>query len=512
LNRQRRQRRERALVEARAITALRPPTPEDLPRNAAVWLLLAFLLPNLGALGCGFVLDDLPLLVENTRLHSLGALSSVWISGYWPDRLGLTLYRPVTQSVWALTWSAFGGRAAAFHGLNLLLGGAVVLLAFVLLSRIVERRCAFHAALLFALFPIHTEATTSIVGSAELLAAAFGLGALVVYFRGGRSSALLLFAAAVFAKESAAAVVGVAIALGMADSSLRRPRRQVLVDAAAACSVVGLALWARSVISRAPSFVPPVDNPMSLVDGPRRILSALWVQVLYVEKTLLPLTLSADYSYKQIPLVMGLDDPRAWAGLLLATIFMVTLVRSKELRAGLLIYGILFLPAANILFPLGTMMGERLAYLPSLGIAMLVATGLGRLRRPLPLLVVIAVLFGGRTIVRNLDWRDAGTFYSKLVVTSPESAKSHYFYGTLLASRGDDAGAMTEYDRAIEIFPAYSEAFHNRGNALARLGRREEAIESFRGCLRFDPGHAGAAANLRTLEAGLPLVPPRRPL
>jgi hypothetical protein len=35
-------------------------------------------------------------------------------------------------------------------------------------------------------------------------------------------------------------------------------------------------------------------------------LSALWVRCLYVFKTILPITLSADYSYKHIRLVMGL--------------------------------------------------------------------------------------------------------------------------------------------------------------------------------------------------------------
>jgi hypothetical protein len=37
-------------------------------------------------------------------------------------------------------------------------------------------------------------------------------------------------------------------------------------------------------------------------------------------------------------------------------------------------------------------------------------------------------------------------------------------------------------------------------------------MASYRACLRFDPGHAGAAANLRALQLGLPLNPPRKRL
>jgi tetratricopeptide (TPR) repeat protein len=174
-----------------------------------------------------------------------------------------------------------------------------------------------------------------------------------------------------------------------------------------------------------------------------------------------------------------------------------------------LVYAILFSSTANLLFPIGTMMGERLAYLPSLGLALLLAILLARSRHWKTVLVTVALVFAARTAIRNLDWLNADRFYTRLGETSPNSAKSHYSYGVLRATGGDDVGAIAAYDRAIAIFPAYSEAYHNRGNALARLGRRAEAIASYRQCLRFDPGHTGAAFNLMQLQAGLPLNPPR---
>jgi tetratricopeptide (TPR) repeat protein len=111
--------------------------------------------------------------------------------------------------------------------------------------------------------------------------------------------------------------------------------------------------------------------------------------------------------------------------------------------------------------------------------------------------------------VRNLDWLNAERFYTKLAETSPDSAKSHYSIGVLRSAEGDDAGAIAAYDRAIAIFPAYAEAYRNRGNALARLGRQAEAMASYRDCLRFDPGNFAAASNLKQLQAGLPVKPPR---
>ena len=508
MSRQRRVRQQRksATQEAQAIAASQLPV-----HHAALWLTLAFLLPNLGALACGFVYDDLPIIVQNEalHLHSLRQFAHIFASGYWPDRRGLQLYRPVTEAVWALTWTAgAGSHPALFHGLGLGLGLAVVLLLYFLLLEVrTPPRTAFVASTLFALFPIHTEATTSIVGSAELLAAAFGLGALLLYYRGKPILAVALFALAVFSKESAAAFA--AVPLVFPHQNWRS--RASLLAAAGAAMVVAAALVAHHIVAVG-AFIPAIDNPMGLVGTGPRIFTALWVQCLYLFKTVLPITLSADYSYKQVRLVMGLDDARAWAGLALAGGALLLAWRNRQLRAPVLAYAILFSSTSNVLFPIGTIMGERLAYVPSLGLALLLAILLARSRHWKTVLVVVALAFGARTVVRNLDWLNPDRFYTKMLETSPNSAKAYYFYGILRAARGDDLGAIQAYDRAIAIFPAYSEAFHNRGNALARLGRRDEAMASYRQCLRFDPNHAGAAANLMQLQAGLPLNPPRQHL
>jgi protein O-mannosyl-transferase len=511
--------------------------------RARLWLALAFILPNLGALACGFLLDDLPMIVENEaiHIHSLRRLGQLWISGYSANPHLLGLYRPVSQSVWSLVWLAGGARAIWFHALCLVFGLAVTLLIYhFLLTVETPPRTAFITAFLFALFPIHTEATTSVVGSAELMAAAFGFGALILYFRRRpqalhshrsfiewkraglslvnrwRLPALALFALAVFSKESAVTFAALPLAC------LRRGQekgglawRHFVQDgraftAAGAAAIIGAA-WVAHRLFASGAGIPPIDNPAALLSTGQRILTALWVQCLYLCKTILPITLSADYSYKEIPLVVGLQDWRAWAGLALVGAAFFAL-RNREYRAPILAYAILFSATSNIFFPIGTIMGERLIYAPSLGIAWLAAIIIARNRHWRTVLIAIALLFGARTAIRNLDWLNSERFYARLCQTSPDSSKTAYFYGVRRAALGDDAGAIAAYDRAIAIFPAYSEAYHNRGNALVRLGRREEAMESYRTCLRFDPGHAGAAENLNRLLAGLPLEPPRRKL
>jgi hypothetical protein len=473
-------------------------------------LLAAFLVPNVGALACGFVFDDLLQIVSNERVHSLAHLGDIWTSSQPLP----SLYRPLTVTLWAALWTLGHGGPLVFHAVGLALSAAVVMLFHRLLLLLqTAPDVAFIAATLFALFPIHTEATTSVVGSAEVLAAMFGLGSLIIYEQRRRAAALAVLALAVVSKESAAAFAALPVLFAWTDPGRRR--RPGAADAAAAgvaaLIVLGV-LLVRQFFATGPRFVPPIDNPTVIAGLFPRILTALWVQCLYVWKTVVPIRLSADYSYNQIPVVMNFDDPRAWTGLGLVALVAILVVRRADLRRGVLLYVVLFSPTANLLFPIGTVMGERLAYLPSAGLALVAATLLARSRRWQAILVAVAVLYGVRTVVRNSDWRNADAFYSTLVHTSPQSAKAHYAYGLLRAGRGDDTGAVAAYDRALMIFPAYPSAYLNRGNALARLGRRAEAMSSYRNCLRFDPGNATAASSLRQLELGQALYPPRRPL
>src|ERR1039458_2959628 len=98
----RRQQVQTAATETKTAT----PAPQPPVSRAPLWLAAAFLVPNLGALACGFVFDDRVLLVENQSLHvqSLGQIAQIWKSGYWSNNRRRKLYRPVSQTVWALIW------------------------------------------------------------------------------------------------------------------------------------------------------------------------------------------------------------------------------------------------------------------------------------------------------------------------------------------------------------------------------------------------------------------------
>lgn len=130
---------------------------------------------------------------------------------------------------------------------------------------------------------------------------------------------------------------------------------------------------------------------------------------------------------------------------------------------------ILFGATANIVIPIGTIMGERLMYAPSAMLCLLVGYGAWLLQRSLnhnaaylaPATVGIVFIF--LTISRNTTWKDELTFYETQVQTAPNSAKAHYNLGTALAKRGDGEGAVASYRTSLRLFPYYPEPLFNMG-------------------------------------------------
>jgi hypothetical protein len=268
-----------------------------------------------------------------------------------------------------------------------------------------------------------------------------------------------------------------------------------------------------------PFLIPFIDNPLATAPLAYRLLTILRVQLDYLRLQLVPIGLSSDYSFNQIPLIDHPTDPHVLAALIVLLLATGTAWTMRKTHPVVLFaiagYAVLFAPTSSVLIPIGTIMAERLAYSPSIMVCLLLSYSSWQLRhrRGRPVVagfITLLLVFGGLTVVRNRAWADELTFFHAQTQSAPNSAKAHYGLGAALASSGDDRKAVTEYERAITIYPYYSDAFFNMANALRRLGRDpEEVITAYRNTIRFNPNHADARANLalfllehdRTVEA-----------
>jgi hypothetical protein len=121
------------------------------------------------------------------------------------------------------------------------------------------------------------------------------------------------------------------------------------------------------------------------------------------------------------------------------------------------------LPASNLLVSSGTIMGERLAYLPMLGVigcfGIAIVAGLDRFgvqkRVAAAACVVLLAALVGRTWVRNADWQDDLTIWRAAVEASPDSFKAHQGYADSLyeadPTRANLAEVVEHSRRSAEI-------------------------------------------------------------
>jgi hypothetical protein len=148
-------------------------------------------------------------------------------------------------------------------------------------------RPAFFAALLWGVHPIGTEAVTSIVGRADLLAVMALLGGLLVYIRGqGRWALVALFTIStvgVFRQRNAAVLIGLMLlwdfSFGEGKAGIVQRWRSY---AAVAASLVVLVVVRHAVLSNLAPYNPIyIDNPLrwprTPVSGRRAGLRSSWL-------------------------------------------------------------------------------------------------------------------------------------------------------------------------------------------------------------------------------------------
>ena len=492
-----------------------------LVKLAAIVAVLAFF-AYVNNIGHDWAYDDHEYITENAFVKSPGHIGDIFSTTYLYGVKGMQtgLYRPVTVLSYALNNAVTGLKPSFFHLVNNLLHSANSVLVLLVIAAFTGlSKTAFLAALLFAVHPVHTEAVNNVVGRAELLSFLFLMLSLLMYsFRVRKRRlyyplSLVFFMLAMMSKEIPA-VLPFFILLHVLGNCARGECKYFKRDAletAGYFAVLALYMALRSFVIARCGTVPEVllhDNPLTGLGFLERLPTALVVVARYAVLLVFPLRLSADYSYNQIPVVGSVFSGTAVIGLALSVLFIAALVRamrkSRTLYTGMLFMGLPFLVVSNIFFTTGTIMGERLMYIPSLGFTLILVWCLERFfasvvkhpRFAFRAVLLITVLYAGRTIARNPDWKDNTAIFTRTAETSPNSVKTSYNYALVLRGEGRLREAVDWYRRAVSIWPGHQSAWFNLGNTLSLLKQYDEAVEAYTKALEIHTGDTGTLHNL----------------
>jgi len=486
---------------------------------AAVALCVVTLLAFSNSFSAGFPLDNKGLILQDARVHEASGqnLDLILQHSYWWPRGNSGLYRPVTTLSYLFNYAILGDgdHPAGYHWVNFLLHLGNVLLVYTLALKLIgDFWPSALLAALWAVHPIHAEAVTNIVGRPDLLAGAALLGGCLLYLKSAEAGGLTRIAwlagltaataAGVFSKESAVMIVAVIL---LYELTWWRERRLALILGSVAVLVpLEALLYQRSFVfvGEPPADFPFTDNPLVAAGFWQAKMTAIKVIARYLGLTLWPLNLSADYSYNEIPLARGsVQDWAAWllvAALVAGVVLLYRRNRTAFFWAGFTF--LTFLPTANLLFPIGTIMAERFLYLPAIGLLaclVLAAFAAGRRFRVSWLApVILGVLicgFTARTWARNSDWQDELSLGRSGVRASPRSFKTHQILAEALYAADDshsnvdaviDEGekalavldALPDTQNMAEIYRLAGECYLIKGDRLQQQSPRESSAGS----------------------------------
>jgi protein O-mannosyl-transferase len=506
-------------------------------RWAVALLLVLSLLPYANTPRGGFVFDDHQLIKQPLSrpggVTPLGALTQP----YWIIAPNARLWRPVTSATFAIDWKLSHGRPAFFHLINLLLHAGTTILLFFGLRRLGARPVlALGAASIFAVHPLHTEAVTWIAGRAELLAAGFALGALLLSLARTPWLAWLTPLAgflAVASKESAATLPLLLLFTRCGMTAREKRPAWNIVSASFGVVLIYLVLRRAVVGAWTGPQTPPIDNPMSGMGLFQRLPMVLDVSGRYLSLLFWPDRLSIDYSASVLTFVRGVTIYAVFGAAALVALLLLAIRRHRNLIGWGAGFALLtFALTSNLPFVIGTIMAERLLYLPSAGLILVVVSAMAALARGMavearsvdataasppsvtPLntrrrsltgavlpafLVVVVVACCFRTWHRNQDYRNDVTLFTAALRTAPASPKIRTNLALWLYKANRYEEAITQARAALRLEPNIRDARDIVASSLEILGRTDESIGFLKSELTHDPEDRFSRAHLQEL-------------
>jgi len=559
------------------------------PGRFAIWiypilLMLVSIVIYSNTFSHRFVLDDhgiiknnkitkAPISWENTKT----IFSTPLRKGDFSD-LENSLYRPAVKMLFNIEWNVFDGDPHKFHIINVLLYGLTGVFIFFIFYDAFKKRWAvpFLIALLFVTHPIHTEVVANVKSGDEvlsLLGILMAIRCIQLYFSKDKVYYLILATLAYllgsFSKESTVVAVAIIPLFIYLFTKADVKKNEMVSSIMFGCTIFFLICRHFSLNGYPPEApVNALDNYMVMCKDPSypgtsQFASAVNTLGLYIKTFLYPHPLSCDYSFSSLEPV-GFSDPGFLVSfLLLAGLFGFAIWKLLKLRGqdsntatgmraicfGILWFFISMSITSNIFFLIGTSFGERLFYVPSLGLIIALVYALahflqkgeeGKFFRTVSvspilfgLVFLIAALFSFKTFERNKDWKSDFGLFSRDVQYFPNSTHLLFYMGNHLS--GSEFAETLELDiaennlnidlkdsihkanlhsirvfsKALSIYPALpSDGYNQLGKAYFNIGQIDSAYKYYFKAFSEDSTNPIFTNNLGTAfyNASIPLT------
>ena len=456
------------------------------------------LLLNINTLSNKFAFDDNGLILHNKLITEGTSFKEIFAKNYRYGAGNLIdgLYRPLVITTYVLNSKNNQLNPLPFHFYNIIINAINSSLLFLLIFFLTSNfLTALFSILLFSFHPIHTEAVANIAGRPELMCAFFIFLSWIALEKirnriiSNIICSIFLFLA-LLSKETAIIlpfmIIATDFAMGRQINYKYAINRYSLIFVTLICYfIIRWNVLEFAAVSLNPLFY---NNPIANSPMPERIATALGVLLRYIILLIFPFRLSSDYSYNTISIYSSI-----WHFIPLTAVFITTIVLSmsfyfrKKNPVYLIACILFFFPyiiISNIFIPIGTIMGERLMYIPSAGFALLLGAIAAQLFNKWRYSIIISTIFilltfSIRTIIRNRDWYDDYTITEADYKTSPNSVKLLFNMGNNSTKRGQYQNAEEYFKKALEIYPSFVESMSALGKIRYDQKRYGESLKYY---------------------------------
>jgi len=473
--------------------------------------------------------------------------------GLDPDLATNFILRPVAYASFHLNHTLDGFNPRWFRALNILIHAANSVLIYALLNALLRRFVAdgslqrgsrffiaSSAALLFAAHPLAIESVTYIIQRFTSLVALFSLLALWLHFTSlsakSRLGAWCL---------RAGAVLALLLAMQTKESSFTVPFMAVLLDWLVLGSRLRLAAFRALPLLLCAPLIPLlviltataqnggafdlhgaihiVNDRAAPLNHWHYIVTQVTVVAHYLRLLFWPVGLNLDPEWPkyeslwQGPVLTALG---MLVGLIAAAWWLSRRFRGDvrfALGFAFTLWFFITVSVSSGLVPLPDLMAEHRSYMPSIGIFVLVACLLDRLRhanihsalirRLAPVSVVILVgALSWKTCLRNEVWRTQESLWENTVAGSPGKFRTWGNLGAAYSHNGKEEEAVKCYREALKVEPRFKNGLLNLSNSLLRLNRPKESLENTLKLIEMDKKLANNPLVANALGLGLASV------
>lgn len=432
----------------------------------------------------GFVYDDVGVVFGNYLVRDWANFFDV-----------ISLSRGLRDLTYMFDYSLFGEEPLGYHLHSILWQMlAVLLVYFVSIKLVNDRRSALIITLLFACHPLHVEAVASIANRKEMLCFVFFMGSFLSYINVLNSKAkdrnlwsistVLFFLLAYKSKEVAVTLPFVLLLYELCyiskDKRLIAGNRFVYPKVAFAVIILALAShkFSHYIIIDNNKYYARYQLSGNQLTYPLVLYNIITVFTYYVKNLLLPINLLPDYS----PLSSKLSISKVFLfSFFFFVAYLYLIYRCYRKQKGIFFGLIWFLLNYLIVSPLNDgiyPLADRYAYLPSFGISLVIGIALNRLmtvtvsreHKSFYLIVLFVCLccFSVLTINYSRYWKDSFTLWEYTLKREPNSLIARMGLAEEYLNKNMLSSAESELMRVSYINPKSTKSFM-KNSVLSRL-------------------------------------------